>query len=134
MAKKIDPTDRLVGTRVRLQRISMGISQTKLAEALGVTFQQVQKYENGSNRISASRLDQIARTLSVQPGFFFEGLVEVRSAATEEVNAVSDFVATAEGVRLMRGFLRISRASVRRSIIALVEDVAAAEAAEEGAS
>jgi transcriptional regulator with XRE-family HTH domain len=134
VTKAIDPTDVLVGRRVRLQRMSLGMSQTKLAEALGLTFQQVQKYERGVNRIGASRLEQIARILGVPAGFFFEGIVEEQGDGAGEAAAISTFLATAEGVQLIKAFLRLSNPSVRRSIITLVEDVAAAEPSTEVAS
>ena len=73
MKKTPDPIDRHVGSRVRMQRILMKMSQEKLGDALGLTFQQVQKYEKGLNRIGASRLQQISKTLQVPPSFFFEG-------------------------------------------------------------
>ncbi len=73
-SKGIHEVDLHVGSRVRLRRRILGISQTKLGDALGLTFQQIQKYENGSNRISASRLFEISQILSVEPSFFFEGL------------------------------------------------------------
>ena len=126
----IDPTDVLVGSRVRLQRISLGMSLNKLAEALGLTFQQVQKYEKGLNRIGASRLEQIARILGVPPSFFFESLPD-DAGEGGDADAIFKFLATAEGVQLMRGFLRISNPSLRRSILTLVEDVAEAEPAAE---
>ena len=73
MSKTPNPIDRHVGARVRMRRLMVGLSQSKLAEALEVTFQQVQKYEKGANRIGASRLQQLARVLEVPPAFFFEG-------------------------------------------------------------
>ncbi len=76
MSGEIHPVDRLVGQRVRLARLSRGYSQTKLASALGVTFQQLQKYEKGTNRISASKLFEIARTLEVEIGSFFRDSAE----------------------------------------------------------
>ncbi len=81
--KKVpNPIDRHVGSRVRMRRVILGMSQEKLGEALGLTFQQVQKYEKGANRIGASRLQQISRTLDVPPAFFFEGAPSLRATGT----------------------------------------------------
>jgi transcriptional regulator with XRE-family HTH domain len=82
-SKSIHEVDSHVGSRVRLRRRILGISQTKLGDALGLTFQQVQKYENGSNRISASRLFEISQILSVDPDFFFQGLPELELSRAE---------------------------------------------------
>lgn len=127
MLKKVpNPIDRHVGSRVRMQRLVVGVSQEKLGGALGLTFQQVQKYEKGSNRISASRLQQIANMLDVPVSFFFEG-APTGDAAAESfgqpgVNAhVSDFMASSEGVQLTKAFVRIKSAAVRRRVIDLVE-------------
>lgn len=133
MTKAIDPTDMLVGSRVRLQRMSLGMSQTQLAGALGLSCQQVQKYEKGVNRIGASRLEQIARILGVPASLFFDGIAEERVNAAGEANTISILLATTEGVQLIKGFLRISNPSVRRSILTLVEDAATAEPSGEAA-
>jgi transcriptional regulator with XRE-family HTH domain len=130
MAKKRtpNPIDKYVGSRIRMQRLLIGMSQGKLGDALGLTFQQVQKYEKGTNRVGASRLQQISLTLGVTPGFFFKDV----SNATGERRAneadpmpsfVSDFLATADGLALIKGFIRISDPKVRRAIVALVEQV-----------
>lgn len=102
----------------------MNMSQEKLGEALGITFQQVQKYEKGVNRISASRLQQISQTLKVPPSFFFQdtagkGGVE-NVAAVDGGSIVSDFLSTAEGIQLNRAFARISDPKIRRRIIDLI--------------
>jgi transcriptional regulator with XRE-family HTH domain len=127
MLKKVpDPVDRHVGARVRMQRMLVGVSQEKLGGALGLTFQQVQKYEKGSNRISASRLQQIATMLDVPVSFFFEGVPTGEGSAASfgqpAINAhVSDFMASSEGVQLTKAFVRIKSAAVRRRVIDLVE-------------
>lgn len=114
----------------------MKMSQEKLGEALGLTFQQVQKYEKGTNRIGASRLQQISKTLSVPPSFFFEGAPTTgpagRQGFAEEGSSqfVVDFLATAEGLHLNRGFARIRDPKVRKRIIDLVVAIANSEAAE----
>jgi transcriptional regulator with XRE-family HTH domain len=131
MLKKLpNPIDRHVGSRVRMQRMLAGISQEKLGEALGLTFQQVQKYEKGTNRISASRLQQISKMLGVPVSFFFEG-APAGEAATDGGFAdaastayVADFLSTSEGVQLSKAFVRIKNPRVRRRIIDLVEALA----------
>src|SRR3954467_10252525 len=99
--KPPNPVDRHVGSRVRMRRIMLGMSQEKLGEGLGITFQQVQKYEKGANRISASRLQDIARMLHVTVPFFFEGVPSApgqsRSTAVSP-SYVSDFLATPDGL------------------------------------
>jgi transcriptional regulator with XRE-family HTH domain len=126
LAKNIpNPIDRYVGARLRMRRMMVGLSQGKLGEALSITFQQIQKYEKGANRIGASRLQQIARILQVPPAFFFEGAPsgEAPSAGFAEPTAgsyVVDFLSTSEGLQLNRSFARIRDAKVRRRILELV--------------
>lgn len=134
MKKTPDPIDRHVGSRVRMQRILMKMSQEKLGEALGLTFQQVQKYEKGLNRIGASRLQQISKTLSVPPSFFFEGApslstAEGASGFAEESSSqfVVDFLSTAEGLHLNRAFARIKDPKVRKRVLDLVTTLAEQE-------
>lgn len=118
-----------------MQRVLMKMSQEKLGDALGLTFQQVQKYEKGTNRIGASRLQQISKTLNVPPSFFFEGAPtssgEPQQGFQEEGSQfVVDFLATAEGLHLNRSFARIRDAKVRKRIVELVAALAEAEDAE----
>jgi transcriptional regulator with XRE-family HTH domain len=133
--KAPNPVDKYVGSRVRMRRIMLGMSQEKLGEALGLTFQQIQKYEKGTNRVGASRIQQISEILQVPVSFLFEGGPS-GSVAAENFNEgtspayVSDFLATAEGLALTRAFTRISDAKLRRSIVDLVEQIAAREASE----
>ncbi len=128
--KKIpDPTDVHVGSRVRLRRTMAGMSQEKLGDALGVTFQQVQKYEKGTNRIGASRMQQIAQALKVEPSFFFEdlpGSKTVMPGMSEAGSAsyVVDFLSSNEGIQLNRAFVRISNPAIRRRIIDMVRTLA----------
>jgi transcriptional regulator with XRE-family HTH domain len=135
MAKKApNPIDKHVGSRVRMRRMMLGMSQEKLGDALGLTFQQVQKYEKGTNRIGASRLQQISHTLQVPVSFFFEGapagtngppadgLSEAPSPAY-----VSDFLATSDGLSLTKSFMRIKNSKLRRRIVDLVEQIAGDE-------
>jgi transcriptional regulator with XRE-family HTH domain len=124
--KQPHPTDKHVGSRVRMRRLMLGMSQEKLADQLGITFQQVQKYEKGVNRISASRLQQVCHILDVPISFFFEnapgpanhgrGLAEAPSPAY-----VNDFLASTEGLALLKAFMQIEDAALRRSIVRLVE-------------
>jgi len=137
--KTPDPIDRHVGSRVRMQRVLMKMSQEKLGDALGLTFQQVQKYEKGTNRIGASRLQQISETLNVPPSFFFEGAPtssgEPQQSFQEEgAQFVVDFLATAEGLHLNRSFARIRDPKVRKRIVELVAALAEMESAEAPAS
>ncbi len=130
MVQKVpNPIDRHVGSRVRMRRMLAGFSQEKLGESLGVTFQQVQKYEKGSNRISASRLQQIAKILDVTVSFFFDGAPggdtpQSGFADSGAATYVSDFLATSEGVQLNKAFLAIKDPKIRRRIIDLVESLA----------
>jgi transcriptional regulator with XRE-family HTH domain len=130
MSKKApNPIDRHVGSRVRMRRMMLSMSQTKLGDALGLTFQQVQKYEKGTNRISASRLHQSAHILQVPVTFFFEGVPSVPAApqvkgTTPTPDYVSDFLATSAGLALIKAFTRIKDAKLRRRIVDLVEDIA----------
>jgi transcriptional regulator with XRE-family HTH domain len=128
MAKKgPNPVDKHVGSRVRMRRLMLGMSQSRLAEGLGLTFQQVQKYEKGMNRIGASRLQHVASILQVPVAFFFEGLPtadEPKShAGSLSHAAVFEFLATTDGVRLARAFTRIPDAKLRRSIVDVAEQI-----------
>jgi transcriptional regulator with XRE-family HTH domain len=132
--KAPNPVDKYVGSRVRMRRIMLGMSQEKLGEALGLTFQQIQKYEKGTNRVGASRIQQISEILQVPVSFLFEGGPTSASAvegASEAASPayVSDFLATSEGLALTRAFTRITDAKLRRSIVDLVEKIADQEAA-----
>ncbi|MCW2315808.1 Transcriptional regulator, contains XRE-family HTH domain [Rhodoblastus acidophilus] len=131
MTKVPNPIDRHVGARVRMRRMMIGMSQEKLGEALGLTFQQVQKYEKGTNRISASRLQQISETLSIPLAYFFKGAPVSEGAgnagfaeASPDEGFASDFVMTAEGLSLNRAFARITDAKVRKRIVDLIVTLA----------
>jgi transcriptional regulator with XRE-family HTH domain len=130
MAKKTpNPIDKHVGSRVRMRRMMLSMSQEKLGDALGLTFQQVQKYEKGTNRIGASRLQQISNILSVPISFFFEGAPHGGgpSGGMSEAPSpayVSDFLATSDGLALTKAFMRIKNAKLRRRIVDLVEHIA----------
>jgi transcriptional regulator with XRE-family HTH domain len=130
MAKKApNPTDKHVGSRVRMRRMMLGMSQEKLGDALGLTFQQVQKYEKGTNRIGASRLQPISHILQVPVAFFFEGAPNIPGQSDSMGEApspayVSDFLATSDGLALTKAFMRIKDSKLRRRIVDLVEQIA----------
>ena len=128
--KKPNPIDVHVGSRIRLRRNMLGLSQEKLGENLGITFQQIQKYEKGTNRVGASRLQAISSILSVPVAFFFEDAPEQTGqqnggfAEDNETTYVVDFLQTNEGVQLTRYFTKITDPKVRRKIIDLVKTLA----------
>jgi transcriptional regulator with XRE-family HTH domain len=112
-----------------MRRMMLAMSQEKLGDALGLTFQQVQKYEKGTNRIGASRLQQISHILQVPVAFFFEGAPNLHGSNDGAKEApspayVSDFLATSEGLSLTKAFMRIKEAKLRRRIVDLVEEIA----------
>lgn len=132
MAKKApNPIDKHVGSRVRMRRMMLSMSQEKLGDALELTFQQVQKYEKGTNRIGASRLQQISHILQVPVAFFFEGAPNLHGqneSGMKEAPSpayVSDFLATSEGLALTKAFMRIKEPKLRRRIVDLVEQISA---------
>ncbi len=110
-----------------MRRMMLGMSQEKLADAIGLTYQQVQRYEKGSNRMGASRLQQIAQVLQVPVPFFFEGVPEHHAVGLVEAPLpayVSDFLATSDGLTLTKAFMQIKNAKVRHCIAKLVEEIA----------
>jgi len=126
-----------VGVRIRQRRKSLGISQEKLADSLGLTFQQVQKYERGANRVSASKLYEIGHALGAAPAYFYEGLAdgsEERQAGVAEGPAAPfahELMLSPEGLELASAFPRIRRARVRKRVLELVRALAEEEAREE---
>ncbi len=127
--KAPNPIDRHVGNRVRMRRMLIGMSQEKLGEALGLTFQQVQKYEKGTNRIGASRLHRIASVLGVPIDYFYEGAPHGNAAPTGFAEAssstyMSDFLSTNEGIQLVKAFLAIKDPKVRRKLVELTAALA----------
>ena len=129
-----NPIDVHVGNRVRMRRMLIGMSQEKLGERLGLTFQQVQKYEKGSNRVSASRLYQMAQILGVPVQFFFEDISEIPSqqsavaSGSSESGEIMDFLNSSEGVQLNRAFNEIANSNVRRRVVDLLKSIAGDEA------
>jgi len=130
--KSPNPIDVHVGSRVRLRRMMLGMSQEKLGEHLGITFQQIQKYEKGTNRIGASRLQAIARVMGVPVSFFFEDAPMIdpdanKSKGFEDAGSTSyvvDFLSSAEGLSLNKSFVRIKDVKVRRKVVELVKALA----------
>jgi transcriptional regulator with XRE-family HTH domain len=127
MAKIPNPIDKHVGGRVRMRRMLANMSQEKLGGALGLTFQQVQKYEKGTNRIGASRLQQISRVLDAPPSFFFEGAPTGDANASSgfaESSEVVEFLSSVEGLQLNKAFVAIKDPKVRKKIVELVASLA----------
>lgn len=120
----MDPIDFTVGTRIRGRRVALKMSQEALAAAIGVTFQQLQKYEGAANRVSASRLYQIAQTLKVEPSYFFEASRTGKRAAETEMDRLTALIQSDEGQALNKAFQRITNRSLRKSIVALVANIA----------
>jgi transcriptional regulator with XRE-family HTH domain len=129
MATKVpNPIDKYVGSRVRMRRLMLGMSQEKLGDKLGITFQQVQKYEKGTNRVSASRLQAMSDILQVPVPFFFEGAPQTAGRVRKGAEApspayVSDFLANSDGLKLVKAFTQIGDATLRRSVVRLVEEI-----------
>ena len=127
-ARGPNPIDIHVGSRIRLRRQLMKMSQEKLGDELGVTFQQVQKYERGANRVGASRLYRLSRVLEVPVQFFFEGLNDQTAitamADNDQTPIVYDFIQSSDGVSLAESFSRIKDSKVRRRVLELVRTLA----------
>lgn len=136
-SKKSNPVDAHVGSRVRLRRMLVGLSQEKLGERMGLTFQQIQKYEKGVNRIGASRLFHLSQILEVPVQFFFEGApptdgpAQPGFAESSSESFLYEFLNTRDGLELNRAFVKISDAQVRRSVVDLVRSLGRKEAAGE---
>ena len=122
--EKPEPVDKHVGSRVRMRRLMLGMSQGKLADAIDLTFQQVQKYEKGTNRMGSSRLHQIANVLQVPVTFFFEGAPSTSNKSSVQPEVISDFLSTADGLALVRAFMKLSNETLRRDIVRLVHTIA----------
>ena len=123
--KQANPIDAQVGNRIRLRRMLIGMSQERLGELLGLTFQQVQKYEKGVNRVGAGRLYHVAQILGVSISYFYEGVVEEPSHAKgASAPPVMEFLASGEGLQLSLAFMRIKDPKVRKRVIDLVKSLA----------
>lgn len=126
--KQVNAIDVQVGNRVRVRRMLIGMSQERLGDLLGLTFQQVQKYERGVNRISAGRLYEIARILNVPIGFFYEGSATALPPGANEMAVstlpVMDFICSGEGLQLGHAFMKIKGSKVRKRLLHLVQNLA----------
>ncbi len=125
------PTDKHVGSRVRMRRMQLGISQEKLGDAIGLTFQQVQKYEKGTNRISASRMQQISVILNVPITYFYEGapgsgMSIVPNQKGDTPDYVTEFLALPDGLKMTKAFMQLKNSELRRGVLDLVEKMAGA--------
>jgi transcriptional regulator with XRE-family HTH domain len=126
--RRIIDFDIEIGRRIRVQRMLRNTTQTELANAIGITFQQIQKYENGSNRVSAGKLHQVARFLDVPVTVFFDNLetessAKSRSASTSAYQQLLTFVTSPEGERLFRAFAQIRKKETQRSLLRMVESL-----------
>lgn len=122
-----NPIDVHVGSRIRVRRMMLGYSQEKLAAGLGITFQQVQKYEKGSNRVGASRLQHIASLLNVPIGYFFaesDNSLLAKAESTGDADTITVFLSSQQGLELNRAFLRLENAKVRQRVLQLVTTLA----------
>ncbi|MBZ0218035.1 MAG: helix-turn-helix domain-containing protein [Fimbriimonadaceae bacterium] len=130
--KRPHPVDVHVGGRIRMRRILLNMSQEKLGDQLGLTFQQVQKYEKGSNRIGASRLWELSRILDVPISFFYEWAIEANEqmdgfGESGQKDYVMNFVHSSEGLNMIRHFVKIEDANVRRSVVQMIKSLADSE-------
>ena len=125
---KANPIDRHVGSRVRVRRLSLGMSLQRLAAAIGLTFQQLQKYEKGMNQMGASRLQQAANVLAVSVPFFFEGAATggpyMPDGSAPSPTYIDDFASSSDGLKLAKAFTRLERSAVRHRIVNLVQEIA----------
>jgi transcriptional regulator with XRE-family HTH domain len=127
--RSVNAVDVRIGQRVRARRLEIGMSQERLAEILGITFQQVQKYEKGVNRIAGSRLWDISKALDMPVSRFFEGLDAKKSAKAQAPDEVGNLLATPEGAQLVSLFSSIKSRAVRRRVVELVRALAEGESA-----
>ncbi len=130
--KQANPIDLQVGNRVRIRRMLIGMSQERLGDLLGLTFQQVQKYEKGVNRIGAGRLFEVSRILNVPIDFFYEGVAaqlagQPGMSEPEGAPPVMEFVSSGEGLQLSLAFMKIKDAKVRKRVLDLVKSLAEEE-------
>ena len=130
--KQANPIDLQVGNRVRIRRMLIGMSQERLGDLLGLTFQQVQKYEKGVNRIGAGRLFEVSRILNVPIDFFYEGVAaqlagQAGMSEPEGAPPVMEFVSSGEGLQLSLAFMKIKDAKVRKRVLDLVKSLAEEE-------
>jgi transcriptional regulator with XRE-family HTH domain len=122
LVKRAEATDKFVGQNIRLFRKAKGLSQTQLGDAIGVTFQQVQKYENGFNRVGSSRLVRIATALEVPVQTFFDGIAQERTRSTS-TESVGDMLVAPYALDMLKALTSIPNPKVRRSLVALAESI-----------
>ena len=122
--------DTFIGARLRMRRLMLGMSQEALGEKLSLTFQQIQKYEKGTNRVSASRLYELAQALDVPVQYFFDGVSAEDEAVLHEAIAEAahlslflDFVSSGQGIQLNSAFLQIGDRKIRRDVLAMIEGI-----------
>jgi transcriptional regulator with XRE-family HTH domain len=118
--KKPSPRDEEIGRRIRTRRLTVGMSQSALGEKLGITFQQVQKYEKGVNRIGSGRLEELAQILGVPVGFFFDD-------KADDVRPIYDLANTAQTMRLLQAFSAIKAPETRQALVNLAVQIASTE-------
>jgi len=133
MSRNPNAIDAHVGKRLRMRRLMLRVSQEILADKLGITFQQVQKYENGTNRISAGRLHAVAHILQVPVQFFFDGLPEIKASGKghpqTSYSFTSDFLTSSDGIAIAKAFSQIKNRTLRRQIAQTIKEIAATSAA-----
>lgn len=123
-ARRLDPLDVLVGKRIRTQRLVRKMSQSDLGKQLGITFQQIQKYESGVNRVGAGRLQHIAKIFELPVNIFFGEDAATQDASEATNEAVLNFLNTARAVKLVKDFARVKDPALQQAIVALVEKIA----------
>ena len=130
-SKDLNTIDMHVGARVRMRRLMLGMTQEKLGDALGLTFQQVQKYEKGANRIGAGRLQQLSAILQAPVAFFFDGMRPATAVVTTSspsdalsTSELDQFLTSSDGLALIKAFTRIKDAEIRRRIVNLAAEIA----------
>jgi len=123
-ARSPNQTDVYIGKRMKMQRLARGLSQTDIAKRLGITFQQIQKYERGVNRVGAGRLQEMANLLGVTPAFFFEDGPRLKPGQSEEASETTELLANKYNLALAQAYNRIRSRTVRRNVLELVEGLA----------
>lgn len=124
VSRRLDPLDVLVGKRIRTQRLVRKMSQSELGKQLGITFQQIQKYESGVNRVGAGRLQLIAKIFELPVNVFFGEDTATQDASNETNEAVLNFLNTARAVKLVKDFARVKDPALQQAIVTLVEKIA----------
>jgi transcriptional regulator with XRE-family HTH domain len=122
--RSASPTDAIIGERIRVLRTQQKMSQAELGDALGVSFQQVQKYEKGMNRVGTKRLIQIADHLECPVSHFYDGLTGAEKPRSEQATAFAQYVASREGVSIIEALIAIESAHIRHQVISLARKIA----------